>query len=318
MNTRHITRFTYTFTNFQGWRVAITRQGVALARYFSDRQYGDAEASREQALSFRDMVLAELATNPEQTQAILMKHRVTPRKVYPAGLKPAPTTTPAPAESPACSMRSNKVLHNILRGVCRRLQLDTASVLKLSLYLFTLQYGTTGAHSAPEQKQPALHADASLPENDEPDLQHLITELETRALQAGLPCFEEFATGRRSSSIQPHNTEEQKKATFAQQRNDIGACDNSHAAERYMRSSHPSPPQNTSAPPMQHTHTSSPSASLSSFASSGHPPHSTEAIWSASSQIGSIDPEKPKHTAGTQLLPAPDTPCAPVKATHRA
>ena len=50
MNLRHITRFTYTFTNFQGWRVAISRQGTTMARYFSDKQYGSEEEAREEAM----------------------------------------------------------------------------------------------------------------------------------------------------------------------------------------------------------------------------------------------------------------------------
>ena len=64
MNLRHITRFTYKFTNFQGWRVAIRRQGYTLTRYFSDRQYENEETAYEEAVQFRDMVLAELAANP--------------------------------------------------------------------------------------------------------------------------------------------------------------------------------------------------------------------------------------------------------------
>ena len=57
MNLRHITRFTYTYTNFQGWRVAINRQGTNLARYFSDKQYGSEDAARDEAIRFRDMLL---------------------------------------------------------------------------------------------------------------------------------------------------------------------------------------------------------------------------------------------------------------------
>ena len=270
MNTRHITRFTYQFTNFQGWRVAITRQGVALARYFSDRQYGDADASWEEARRFRDIVLAELTANPAQTQAILMKHRAQPSKIYPAGLKPeSPTSAAESSESPACSMRSNKVLHGILRNICHRLHLDTASVLKLSLYLFTLHYGIPETLANPVQKQQIVHARAGEAETAEPDLQLLIAELENRALQAGLPCFEEFATGRNSRPApQLYSAAEvQPGEHIAALRDTTGASDNIHPAERYMRSACPSPPQNESiSHSILHTHHSNSSSSTTSSA----------------------------------------------------
>ena len=60
MNLRHITRFTYTYTNFQGWRVAINRQGTILARYFSDKQYGSEIAARDEDIRFRDMLMDEI------------------------------------------------------------------------------------------------------------------------------------------------------------------------------------------------------------------------------------------------------------------
>ena len=73
MNLRHITRFTYTYTNFQGWRVAINRQGTALARYFSDKQFGSEDAARDEAIRFRDMLLDEINQNPLRTREILDK-----------------------------------------------------------------------------------------------------------------------------------------------------------------------------------------------------------------------------------------------------
>ena len=197
MNTRHITRFTYKFTNFQGWRVAITRQGVALARYFSDKQYGDAETALSHASNFRDMVLAELAQHPEHTQEILQKHRPQTSKIYPAGLKPSTSAENSESSGVGCSMRSNKVLHGILKNMCNQLRLDTASVLKLSLYLFSLQYGAPPAMAEERQNTSKLYA---VRQTSEPDLQQLITELESKGRLVGLPCFEEFATGRCSAN----------------------------------------------------------------------------------------------------------------------
>ena len=278
MNTRHITRFTYKFTNFQGWRVAITRQGVALARYFSDKQYGDENAAYTQAIRFRNMVLAELEAHPEQTQAILMKHRVQPQKVYPAGLKPSNPSTRNEGSSTACSMRSNKVLHSFLRKVCHRLKLDTASVLKLSLYLFTLQYGSAPTMATTLCKTQQHYAAGSLAEENEPEmnLQELIAELETRARQAGLPSFEEFATGN-----SPTNATTPSEQHIAPQGNadmeplpppedEDAFPDNYHAAARYMRSARPSPPPAKTA--LHHsTHTTTPHPHVSR-----HLPHTRD------------------------------------------
>ena len=205
MNQRHITRFTYKFTNFQGWRVAISRQGMSLARYFSDKQYGDADIAREQALNFRNLVLEELRLHPEQTREILERHRVKPRQFYPAGLKPchAPVEADAPTDEGkvgACSMRSNKVMHGVLKSVCRRFQLDTASVLKLSLYLFALHYSDVAAMADGVKPETLVRNKAEwelseLPPMDD-CLQRMIEQLESRAILAGLPSFEEFSTGK--------------------------------------------------------------------------------------------------------------------------
>lgn len=208
MNLRHITRFTYTFTNFQGWRVAISRQGTTMARYFSDKQYGSEEAAREEAIRFRDEVLEELNRHPERTREILDRYRVPqPKKLYPAGLKPCTPQAELQSASteqkvPACSIRSNHVMHNILKKVCKRLQLDTASVLKLSLYVFATHCGETLAQN---QTQPGtrvyMQSSANPPEDEvcmpEVNLQHLINHLESLARHAGLPSFEEFSTGKR-------------------------------------------------------------------------------------------------------------------------
>lgn len=212
MNERHITRFTYKFTNFQGWRVAISRQGITLARYFSDKQYGDAEIARAHAITFRDHVLHELRMQPERTREILDRHRVKPRKLYPAGLKPCsmPGEATVAAETEqkvgACSMRSNKVLQGILKNVCRRFQLDTASVLKLSLYLFALQYSDAADVADGIVTPQVMQAKAKWNVDEMPTtddcLQRMIEQLESRAVLAGLPSFEEFSTGK-SRSVRP-------------------------------------------------------------------------------------------------------------------
>ena len=210
MNIKYITRFTYTYTNFQGWRVAIRRQGYTLTRYFSDRQYEDSEVAYEHALQFRDMVLRELEANPGDELNILMKHRAQPKFLYPAGLKPNSTPDKVPAadnvpEHSACSMRSNKVMQGVLKDLCNKLQLDTASVLKLSLYLFSMQFSCAAAtdkhlhyaHTYPKQVLISHHGDTG----DSLNLHRLIDELEKVGMPAGLPSFEEFSTGHCNTKV---------------------------------------------------------------------------------------------------------------------
>ncbi len=204
MNLRHITRFTYTFTNFQGWRVAIRRQGHTLTRYFSDRQYENPDSALQHAIDFRDMVLQELEQHPEQAIEILTKNRPQPLKLYPAGLKPGfkEDTEQEESKAGACSVRSNKVMQPILKSICKRLQLDMASVLKLSLYLFSLQYGCA---AVTDKSLNAPAAQRSLPfavageQLAQENLIQLISELEQLGKDAGLPSFEEFSTGRIST-----------------------------------------------------------------------------------------------------------------------
>lgn len=213
MNLKHITRFTYKFTNFQGWRVSIRRQGYTLTRYFSDKQYADAEIAYEHALRFRDAILAELDAQPDRALEILTKHRAQQVKLYPAGLKPNHDSakeagTHTEEAGAACSVRSNKVMHGILKNICHRLQLDTASVLKLSLYLFSLQYG----YAAPATKSMNLVQPPALTRSTESDavqdLHKLIEELENQGRIAGLPSFEEFSTGKVSSVLNSQPAEE--------------------------------------------------------------------------------------------------------------
>ena len=64
MNThRYITRYNGqkgTRNSFCGWRLCITRQKETYVRYFTDKEYGDAEASLAAALAVREAMLAEM------------------------------------------------------------------------------------------------------------------------------------------------------------------------------------------------------------------------------------------------------------------
>ncbi|MBQ9835965.1 MAG: hypothetical protein IJO34_06575 [Akkermansia sp.] len=86
---RNITRFTYEFTSFQGWRVTLCRNQVHFTRYFSDKQYGSEEASLDAAVEMRNRVLESLRhhrDNPELAFAPFRQEVLATN--YPQGLRP--------------------------------------------------------------------------------------------------------------------------------------------------------------------------------------------------------------------------------------
>ncbi len=90
---RNITRFTYEFTSFQGWRVTLCRNQVHFTRYFSDKQYGGEQAALEAALAMRNHVLACLKENPGNPEkAFAMCREEQQNTCYPRGLRPRKNT----------------------------------------------------------------------------------------------------------------------------------------------------------------------------------------------------------------------------------
>ena len=86
---RNITRFTYEFTSFQGWRVTLCRNQVHFTRYFSDKQYGGEGAALEAALATRNMVLARLREYPDEPErAFELCREEQQQTCYPRGLRP--------------------------------------------------------------------------------------------------------------------------------------------------------------------------------------------------------------------------------------
>ncbi len=86
---RNITRFTYEFTSFQGWRVTLCRKQVHFTRYFSDKQYGGEEAALAAALAVRNHLLEELRLHPDDPNTAFdqCRHDELPR-LYPQGMRP--------------------------------------------------------------------------------------------------------------------------------------------------------------------------------------------------------------------------------------
>ncbi len=84
---RNITRFTYEFTSFQGWRLALCRGKQNFIRYFSDRQYGGEDAALEAALCVRDLLMEQLRLHPNDPAVAFESCRTAgPHKRYPDGL----------------------------------------------------------------------------------------------------------------------------------------------------------------------------------------------------------------------------------------
>ncbi len=86
---RNITRFTYEFTSFQGWRVTLCRKQVHFTRYFSDKQYGGEEAALAAALAVRNHLLEELRLHPDDPNTAFEQCRGDEMpKLYPRGMRP--------------------------------------------------------------------------------------------------------------------------------------------------------------------------------------------------------------------------------------
>lgn len=86
---KNITRFTYEFTSFQGWRVTLCRKQLHFTRYFSDKQYGGANAAYEAALAVRNRLLDYLRMYPDEPgRAFDLCREDGPQSRYPKGLRP--------------------------------------------------------------------------------------------------------------------------------------------------------------------------------------------------------------------------------------
>ncbi len=62
---RNITRFTYEFTSFLGWRLAVCRNHLHYTRYFSDKQFGGEKESFAAARAVREEMERLLGIYPD-------------------------------------------------------------------------------------------------------------------------------------------------------------------------------------------------------------------------------------------------------------
>lgn len=68
MKNKNITRYTYENTDFQGWRVSIQRCGRIITRYFSDLQYGSENESFQEAIDYRDRIIAGMLEHKDHLE----------------------------------------------------------------------------------------------------------------------------------------------------------------------------------------------------------------------------------------------------------
>ena len=64
---KHLTRFTYSSSDFRGWRLAYSRAGKSFVKYFSDREFGGANQSLEAAQTILNELKRILEPIPPQT-----------------------------------------------------------------------------------------------------------------------------------------------------------------------------------------------------------------------------------------------------------
>ncbi len=74
---RYITRYNGqkgTRNTFCGWRLCITRHKETYVRYFTDREYSDADAALQAAVEIRDAMLSAMAAG-EDFASICTRYR---------------------------------------------------------------------------------------------------------------------------------------------------------------------------------------------------------------------------------------------------
>lgn len=68
---RNITRYTYDYAGFQGWRLAICRYHVNYVRYFADKEYGSAAESLAAAMDERKKIFDRMEEYPNEPGKVL-------------------------------------------------------------------------------------------------------------------------------------------------------------------------------------------------------------------------------------------------------
>ncbi len=147
---KYLYRFTKQDTNFEGWRLAMIRQGNKYVRYFSALEYGGMEQAEAAAREIRSALLADLEAHPENVLDIFAHYRkVGP--TLPAGFRPA---RPEGLTSGRwfCAVGLSALASEAVEELCRRWGIDHTSVLRAGLYQLVAWSRKHGQHGATLQE----------------------------------------------------------------------------------------------------------------------------------------------------------------------
>lgn len=129
---KYLYRFTKQDTSFDGWRLAIIRQGNKYVRYFSALEYGGMEQAEAAAREIRSALLADLEAHPENVPDIFARYRKAPPMI-PAGFRPAKAGG-LPNDRWFGAVGLSALAREAVEELCSRWGIDRASVLRAGLY----------------------------------------------------------------------------------------------------------------------------------------------------------------------------------------
>jgi len=129
---KYLYRFTKQDTSFDGWRLAIIRQGNRYVRYFSALEYGGMERAEAAAREIRSALLSDLEAHPENVSDIFARYRKA-QPMIPAGFRPAKVGG-RPNGRWFCAVGLSAVAREAVEELCKRWGVDRTSVLRAGLY----------------------------------------------------------------------------------------------------------------------------------------------------------------------------------------
>ena len=147
---KYLYRFTKQDTSFDGWRLAIIRQGNKYVRYFSALEYGGVERAEAAAREIRSALLADLEAHPENVPDVFARYRKAPPMI-PAGFRPAKAGG-MPNGRLFCAVGLSAVAREAMEELCSRWGIDRTSVLRAGLYLLVAWYRKKGSQEATLQE----------------------------------------------------------------------------------------------------------------------------------------------------------------------
>lgn len=133
MSEPNITFLTRAEHGFQGARVFFRRMGVPFVRYFSELEYGSAEAARKAAEEVRDAIARALDETSEPPETVFARYRK-PSPGLPPGMHPLQKRLSDEAAPASFTIRNIGLLASEANTLCARFGVDRSSALRLIGY----------------------------------------------------------------------------------------------------------------------------------------------------------------------------------------